>query len=315
MRTQTFILSLIFLFLFSGVNATLKINFILYDGLSDSITTPIEQKLLDNVERICKDLGATQPTSYTIRIWGNNSSYLAYQTKLFGTNYPGSSGYVMGAGEMGILNVSGLPDVAEHEFAHSMSLRINSSFANNPRWLWEAVAIYESGEFKDPTKFSYLKNGDYPTIAELDEGFNTSTYQIYDVGYLITEFILNKWGSDKLNQLIKKNGNLQSVLGISTTEFGSQWEQFVKQKYFSTSSSVINQNKIHIYPNPASNYITISGIEMKNLEFIILDENGQSILSGESINGIIDIKMLRNGAYILQLNCNDEKHTISFLKR
>src|SRR5262245_55183253 len=37
-----------------------------------------------------------------------------------------------------------------HEFAHCVSWHINPTIANNPRWLWESVAIFEADQFVDP---------------------------------------------------------------------------------------------------------------------------------------------------------------------
>ena len=39
-----------------------------------------------------------------------------------------------------------LIEAAVHEFAHGVSLHVNPRFGNNPRWLWEAVAIYEQAD-------------------------------------------------------------------------------------------------------------------------------------------------------------------------
>ncbi len=33
-----------------------------------------------------------------------------------------------------------------HEMCNSVSLYVSPSFANNPRWLWESVALYENSE-------------------------------------------------------------------------------------------------------------------------------------------------------------------------
>jgi len=37
-----------------------------------------------------------------------------------------------------------------HGFCHAVSLYVSPTFGNNPRWLWEAVALYENAEFVDP---------------------------------------------------------------------------------------------------------------------------------------------------------------------
>jgi|GEM_PF-2066319 len=310
----------VFLIILSSIGlsamAELKINFVLYDGLNESVTDPIEVKILDNVDRICSDMGVQQPSSYTIRIWGNNTTYLAYQKSLWGTSFPGSTGYIMGANEMGLLNVSGLIENAEHEFAHSMSLILNNTFSNNPRWFWETVAIYESGEFRDPTAISYLKNNDFPTIAELDAGFNTGSRQIYEVGYLIGEFITEEWGSSKLVDLIKKNGNTQAVLGLSSVQFGDQWAEFVKEKYFKTSKiQTSNLTAFKIHPNPADDYISIENTDSNDVTVLFYDVMGRMVFKTNAINRTIDISRLQKGIYSIYISENENISTYRMLKR
>lgn len=115
-----------------------------------------------------------------------------------------------------------------HEFAHCVSYNINSNIANNPRWLWESVAIYESNYHPDPQKISYLVNQKPPSLNELSKFTNT---YIYEVGYFITEFIVETKGNDVLNELIKNNGDIIQTMNIDEEEFTKQWFSFVKKKY------------------------------------------------------------------------------------
>ena len=73
-----------------------------------------------------------------------------------------------------------------HEFAHCVSYHIKPNIANNPRWLWESVAIYEAGQFRDPHTIPYLVSHDPPGLTQLNSFDNT---MIYEVGYLISEYI------------------------------------------------------------------------------------------------------------------------------
>ena len=114
------------------------------------------------------------------------------------------------------------------EFAHCVSMHINSSFPDNPRWLWESVAIFEAGQFVDPHNIPYLVNHNPPTLATLNSYSNT---MIYDIGYLIAECIVDNWGYDQLNELIVNNGDIQSTLSLTTTEFQDAWFEYVQVKY------------------------------------------------------------------------------------
>jgi hypothetical protein len=51
------------------------------------------------------------------------------------------------------------------------------------------------------------------------------------VGYLIGEFIVDRRGQHALVQLIRTNGDLAAVLGLSTNAFEQQWQAFVRGRY------------------------------------------------------------------------------------
>lgn len=115
-----------------------------------------------------------------------------------------------------------------HEFAHCVSYKVNSNIANNPRWLWEAVAIYEAKHHPEPQYLSYLVNQKPPSLHELNQFTNA---YIYEVGFFIAEFIVETKGNRGLNELIKNNGDLKGTMNLSEEEFTKQWFLFVKQKY------------------------------------------------------------------------------------
>ena len=125
-----------------------------------------------------------------------------------------ATGLVTGADAIHILSpnltavwsyLNGVENMA-HELAHCVSLVINPRIANNPRWLWETVAVYEAGQFVDPRSLPYLAGGAAPSLESLNSFDNT---RIYDVGYVIGEFIVSRWGRDGLIALVANNGNLR----------------------------------------------------------------------------------------------------------
>ena len=147
-----------------------------------------------------------------------------------------ATGLVTGADAIHILSpnltavlsyVNGVENIA-HELAHCVSLVINPRIANNPRWLWEAVAVYEAGQFVDPRSLPYLTGGASLTLDSLN-GFDNT--RIYDVGYVMAEFILTRWGVDALVALIATNGDLAGVTGLSAAEFMTAWRGFVRSQY------------------------------------------------------------------------------------
>lgn len=116
----------------------------------------------------------------------------------------------------------------KHEFAHCVSMKINATIGNNPRWLWESVALYEANLPWDPHLLSYLVNQKPPSLEELN-GFSGSA--IYEVGYFIAQFIVETYGTNVLKSLIQNNGNLKATLNMNEEEFTKQWFAFVKKKY------------------------------------------------------------------------------------
>jgi hypothetical protein len=117
-----------------------------------------------------------------------------------------------------------------HEFAHCVSMHVNASIANNPRWLWEAVALYENNEFVDPRLVMALVSGQPPGVARLN-GFDNR--DIYDVGFTIGEFIVARWGRDGLLALIRNNGNTSPVTGLTASALMDAWYGFVSSRYLS----------------------------------------------------------------------------------
>ena len=115
-----------------------------------------------------------------------------------------------------------------HEFAHCVSINVNSRIGNNPRWLWESVAIYESGQLVEPKNVPYLVAGAPPSFATLNSMENTL---IYDVGYTIAEFIVARGGAAALRQLIVNNGNVNATLGMNQASFERAWFEFVRARY------------------------------------------------------------------------------------
>lgn len=71
---------------------------------------------------------------------------------------------------------------------------------------------------------------------------------------------------------------------------------------------IYNQNKVKIYPNPASNRIFVEGIEKENLNADFISLDGRLILNA-SVNSDygIDISSLKSGIYFITVNSNQTK--------
>lgn len=107
-----------------------------------------------------------------------------------------------------------------HEFAHCVSLHRNPAIANNPRWLWETLAIYAARDRGNAERLATVLAGPQPTAAQLNSFDNTA---IYDVGFSLGEFIVERGGLEALRVLLMSNGDTAAALGLPVDEFLSTW--------------------------------------------------------------------------------------------
>jgi hypothetical protein len=111
-----------------------------------------------------------------------------------------------------------------HEFAHCVTLHVNAASGNNPRWLWETVALFEAGQARDPRTVQALSSGP-PALSTLN-GFDSTL--IYDIGHSLGAFIVERAGADALRRLILSSGDTQSVLGMSPDAMLQAWHASVR---------------------------------------------------------------------------------------
>ncbi len=116
-----------------------------------------------------------------------------------------------------------------HEFTHLVSLARNPEIPNNPKWLWEAVAIYESNRPPPPkpSTLSCITPTSIPTLDELDD----HPVNIYRVGHLLAEFIVMTWSQQTLGELVATNGDVLSTLNVAPDEFEQMWLDYVNSGY------------------------------------------------------------------------------------
>lgn len=197
---------------------------------SDSILNKLERNYL----RICNEiLGRPAERKTEIKVWAGQQQFYDDMKKDLGIIYYGSGGYVYGPYEARILYSSpaSVSQAALHEFCHCVTIMLNRTIPNNPRWLWEAAAIYESGEFIHPRSISRLTQGNFPSMEELNRDFNQGGQIIYQVGYLLADYIITTFGFEKFRSLIISNGNIARDLFLTEEQFTAEWKKFIQNKY------------------------------------------------------------------------------------
>ena len=207
-------------------------GFQIYGGRTPApVLREVAARLAATRPRMAADLGVDEERlgTITVRVWQDEATWVATLEAYFGERLA-ATGYVTGPTELRLLAVETVGVNATHELAHAVSLHVNPVFANNPRWWWEAVALYENGELVDPRTLPYMRQGQPPTLAALNAPI-TAGRQIYDVGFLLGEFVVVQAGRDGLRQLIRANGDTVAVLGMTASQFEQAWYTFVRARY------------------------------------------------------------------------------------
>ena len=207
-----------------------------YTPLDAASVSSTAAAIEDHHARILGDLGLVQIPAVTVTLYPDQQSFRAAVVPLVGSVPSFASGLVSGPTAIHVLSPSlasrwsyseGLTAIV-HEFAHCVSLNLNPSIANNPRWLWETVALYEAGQVVDPRTLPYMTAHQPPSLSELNRIENTA---IYEVGGVIGDFIVETWGRGALNDLVITGGALESVLGLDEMQFVNLWFAHVSRRY------------------------------------------------------------------------------------
>lgn len=201
---------------------------ILAGDVAPTVWTDVLQRLEANYARVLQDMEIASLDQVTVRVWSNSTVFGDELQRVLGTRYA-ATGYVLPGREIRVLVTSTVGADVVHEFCHVVTMAVQANIANNPRWLWEAVALFENGELVDPRSWPYFANGPFPTLDQLNADPNSST-EIYRVGYTIAEFIVNRFGRSALLDLIRARGDVPGVLGGSVADFQSQWVAYVRSR-------------------------------------------------------------------------------------
>ena len=79
-----------------------------------------------------------------------------------------------------------------------------------------------------------------PAELRLLDGGNvtTRTRRSYQLGFVLGELVVSRYGRSSFLRLIETSAALQGVLGVSNAEFGAAWQSYVRQRYLSSVQSV-----------------------------------------------------------------------------
>lgn len=186
--------------------------------------------------RIAADLGVQQMPPVTVTLHPSRESLRAAAEPLIGQVPAFAQGLVTGPGAIHVVSPNlaaewtyeaGLTAIV-HEFAHCVTLRVNPGLPSNARWLWESVALFEARQMVNPRTVPSLARGEPPPLRQLNA---IDDRTVYDVGGVLGAFIVDTWGRDTLIALIRADGNLLQVPGITEPEFLGRWMTYLRERF------------------------------------------------------------------------------------
>lgn len=136
-----------------------------------------------------------------------------------------------------IHNYDSLIKVVVHEFTHVVIKNISSPEVIIPQWLNEGVATYEAKQTDQLYGIGKLIRLDrIPSIETLESNSSydaMSDNKLYQFSYTLAEFIINKYGIEKLNNFIRSPSDYSGILGVDNNDFEQAWKDYLKVKYIS----------------------------------------------------------------------------------
>lgn len=135
-----------------------------------------------------------------------------------------------------------------HEMAHVFTLEASNHLV--PRWFSEGVSVLEEwrsgpnpGVRIPMSVYTAIKDDRLLPVAELDEGFMRPSYEgqvivSYMQAGLVCLFVDQQYGAESLQGLLYQYRDglqtaeaIEAVLGVTPTQFDSQFEAFVKKEH------------------------------------------------------------------------------------
>ena len=118
--------------------------------------------------------------------------------------------------------------IAVHEYAHLVNNGINP---NMPLWLNEGVAIYNGPhEIYTNVCQNLFPFEQVPSFSEMERSYD-SVPAADLFAYALVDFIVNEYGQEKLNLLIRNPDRFEDILGTPRSEFEQHWREYMNLHY------------------------------------------------------------------------------------
>ena len=211
-----------------------------YNPVDTGVINDIIQTLDKHDDRILKDYRVKKMPKTEIFIYPSVDDYHA------AINYPNAPAWMIGSATIDKFSIVSPRNAGPsfsyeevlkgvvHEFMHCVHIHLvknnlGKARNNDGRWLWESLACYEGNQFVDPESIDYVVNNNFPSLENLNSGDQQE--KIYQVGFVIIEFIKSEWGMQGLIRLVKSNADVKETFRITEEEFKNRLVNYVKVNY------------------------------------------------------------------------------------
>lgn len=211
-------------------------NFIYYSDHQDmQAIQDIDEALEANCPQILLNLECEFDERITVELYHDQNSYDESLDDKSVTGSPACSGNktIKLVSPKYPIKISGISyeeriDMAIHEYVHLLMDEINDTA---PVWLDEGIACYEgSKELYD--QFSRLA---FPHLSEInlteleDMYYKIQAADVYS--YSAVKFIIEVYGYEKFNRLLRKPSDMAEILMVDKDEFSAEWNSYIQENY------------------------------------------------------------------------------------
>ncbi|SCY07361.1 RNA polymerase sigma-70 factor, ECF subfamily [Paenibacillus polysaccharolyticus] len=105
-----------------------------------------------------------------------------------------------------------------------------------PKWIRQGIGGYEAKlmtpYFLENSTKEAIRTNSIPTFAQLDDDtWDFETKKGFQFSYMFVEFVIEKYGLEAMNQLIRQPQDLKGILGCSETEFRQKLVNYLNQLF------------------------------------------------------------------------------------
>jgi hypothetical protein len=213
---------------------------------SDSFAAELMQTCQDTLIMLGDDTGAYLESP--VRIYIYSSSSALKDAMVYAKEWTGGVAYPSyGAIAIGITqsNIEWGKRALAHEIAHLITAQMTANPYNSiPVWLNEGISMYAEGELETDYEY-YLKaaiiDESLISVQSLCSPFSAlseKSYLSYAESYSIVAFLIEKYGQQKMHQLLTvfQNGStydnaLRTVYGFDLAGLNDLWQTYINELY------------------------------------------------------------------------------------